>query len=728
MPRPRLRELVSIARLLGRLLRTGRPRSVSLEQRLANIPLNALPLKAPVDIHWQEHQIPSIEAESEWDLAVALGVVHAHLRLAQMEAMRRLASGRVSEVIGPAAIELDRSLRLMRFGAAVPRMLEALDDASRCWVEGFIAGVNHHITHASALPYQFQLLGVVPRPWTVEDLLLVSRLAATDVSWLIFARLLRGHERLEEADWQALWPLMQTGDMMPWPKGALEAALGMVRGSNSAAVSASRAQNGAGMIASDPHLSISLPPLWLIAGLHAPGLDVVGLMIPGLPVVALGRNTHLAWGGTSLHAASSDLVDVSDEPMTSRDEVIAVRGRAPVTVTIRETRFGPVVSDGILLRSDRKLALRWVGHRASDEMASMLGVMRARDLDAFRTALSSFAVPGQTMVAVEAGPRGRAGRVIAAHLPRRANRPMPSLICAPDEVWAFEDLVPGTTFPQTQEAIVVSANDRPPATPVPVGFFFSSPDRTRRMRALLETGARLTPEAMRALQLDVMQPGALALRDVLVPRLKPASPRQQQTVRELAQWNGSYDAGSAGALVFEVLAAGLARRLLAKEKLTLLSALWTGRAMMAQLIAGAPPPVLRAALGDAARVLWRYRTWGGSHRLGLRHPLASLPGVGRWFATADRAASGGNDTLNKTGHGPVRGRHRVTYGACARHVSDLSEPDANWFVLQGGQDGWLGSANATDQAALWHDGQAIVVPLRPEAARAWPHHMRLLPE
>ncbi len=101
---------------------------------------------------------------------------------------------------------------------------------------------------------QFQLLGVVPRPWTVEDLLLVSRLAATDVSWLIFARLLRGHERLEEADWQALWPLMQTGDMMPWPKGALEAALGMVRGSNSAAVSASRARNGAGMIASDPHL------------------------------------------------------------------------------------------------------------------------------------------------------------------------------------------------------------------------------------------------------------------------------------------------------------------------------------------------------------------------------------------------------------------------------------------------------------------------------------------
>ena len=162
---------------------------------------------------------------------------------------------------------------------------------------------------------------------------------------------------------------------------------GLVRGSNSAAVSAARSSNGAGLIASDPHLPITLPPLWLIAGLHAPGLDAVGFMIPGLPVMALGRNRTIAWGGTSLHAASSDLVDVSNETMTERQEVVQVRGGPPVTLRLRETRFGPVVSDGLLLSSTRPLALRWVGHRASDEFSAMLGVMHSANVAEFRQAL-----------------------------------------------------------------------------------------------------------------------------------------------------------------------------------------------------------------------------------------------------------------------------------------------------------------------------------------------------
>lgn len=250
------------------------------------------------------------------------------------------------------------------------------------------------------------------------------------------------------------------------------------------------------------------------------------------------------------------------------------------------------------------------------------------------------------------------------------------------------------------------------------------------MRALLETSDLPRPADMRALQLDVMQPAALALRDALLPRLHP-SVRQQDAARVLANWDGSYDRDSAGALMFEVVASGLARRLIPKNKLAVLSAIWSGRALMAQLIIGTPPAALetalKVALREAGRALRRYHRWGGVHRLELRHPLAALPGVGRWFRLDDHAAAGGNDTLNKTGHNPVRGRHSVTYGACARHMSDLADPNANWFVLLGGQDGWLGSDTATDQVALWQAGQAIPVPLQPDMARAGPHHTRLLP-
>lgn len=144
--------------------------------------------------------------------------------------------------------------------AAVPEMLAALPDATRRWAEGFVAGVNHHIAHAPRTPYEFNVLGLASELWTLRGLLLVGRFAATDVSWLVFARLLRGQAELLAAEWDALWPLIQGDDVLPWPDRGQDAALALVRGSNNAAVSAARSRGGAGLIASDPHLAITLPP------------------------------------------------------------------------------------------------------------------------------------------------------------------------------------------------------------------------------------------------------------------------------------------------------------------------------------------------------------------------------------------------------------------------------------------------------------------------------------
>ena len=722
------------AGLAARLARLVPPRPTSAVERLRALPTAGLPLRAPVAVHWDEHMVPWIEAEHDDDLAVVLGTVQAHLRLAQMEAMRRLARGQVAEVVGPLGVELDRSLRLMGFDRAVPGIRAMLPDATRRWAEGFVAGVNHHLAHADALPYELDWLGLRPEPWTLDDLLLIGRLAAADVSWMVLARLLRARAGLPASEWDALWPRMLDGDAAPLPAGlGLDAALGLglARGSNSAAVAARRSATGAAMIASDPHLGVMLPALWLLAGMRSPGVHAVGVMLPGLPVLALGRNPWIAWGGTSLHAASSELIDVSAEPMTERVEVVRVRGAAPVPLRLRETSFGPVVSDGLLLRADRPLSLRWVGHRPSDEMSAMLGVMRARGLEEFRAALSGFAVPGQTMVAAEAGPDGRVGRVVAAHLPRRDGAPA-GLVCAPGQAWGLDDVVAGAEWPTPAgDGVAISANDRPGSTPVPVGFFFSPPDRAARLRALLRGPAPVTFEAMQALQRDVVQPGALALRDALLARLPPPGPRQREAHAALAAWDGSYGAASRGALVFEAVLAHLAHRLIRPEVLAPLTTIWTGRALIGRTLAGAPPealrPALRLALRAAARALRRWRCWGGAHRLLLAHPLAAVPVLGRRFASVEFGADGGNDTLNKTGHALSSGRHRVTYGACARHVSDLSDPDRNLFALLGGQDGWLGSACAADQVGPWRAGRYVAVPLRPETARAWPHRTVLTP-
>ncbi|MBV9755537.1 MAG: penicillin acylase family protein, partial [Alphaproteobacteria bacterium] len=490
---------------------------------------------------------------------------------------------------------------------------------------------------------------------------------------------------------------------------------------------------GAAMIASDPHLPMTLPPVWLIAGMHAPGINAVGLMLPGLPFVALGRNPWIAWGGTNLHAASSELLDVSGEPFTERWETIRVRGSGARRIRLRESRLGPVVSDGALLRSATPLALRWAGHRPSDELSAMLAVARARDWEQFRAALAGFAVPGQNFL--YAGGDGRVGRVLAVHVPRRGGKPG-DLVAAPAQAAEWDELATARDHPvivDPPEGIIASANQEPGGTTIPVGFFFSPADRAARMQALLAGNARITAADLQRMQMDVMHPGALAARDRLLRALpRPDGGSPTQVYDAIADWDGNYAADSRGAAAFELLFGHVAAALGAGDRLAPLQAVWTTRHLLLRELAGLPPArldaVLAAAFARTARVLVRRRNWGALHRLRLRHPFARAPLLGRRYSFGEFPLAGGNETVFKTAVPLSRGRHYVGFGTCARHISDLADPDDNRFVLLGGQDGWLGSANFADQVALWRSGGYITVPLRVETARArFPHKTVLRP-
>ncbi len=714
-----------------RALRTPRAAPRDVAERLAALP-RRLPLGAAVTIHWDAHQIPFIEAADDDDLAVALGAVHGHLRLAQMEMLRRLSQGRVAEAIGPLGVELDRALRLFDFGRAVPAIIAGLTPETRRWAEGFVRGVNA-VAAAAPLPPEFALLGVAHEPWTLADLFTAARLAGADVNWMVAGRLLRARARMPPEAWRTLWPrLLGTAGPVPPAETAEAAVAAFARhGSNAAAVAGWRSQSGAALLAADPHLSVGLPNIWLACGLASPTTQAVGLMPAGFPIIAIGRNANIAWAGTSLHAAASDLFDAADQPIAARETVIRVRGGADRRVMLRESPLGPIVSDGRFFRSDRRLALAWIGHRPSDEMGAMLGVMRAADGAQFRAALDRFALPGQNMIYAERG--GRVGHLLAAGLPRRPAAPPADLVMPADAAAAWDAPVGTEELPHWSdppEGFVASANDRPPEGDVPVGFFFSPADRVRRMRRLLGGSARLGLAELVALQCDVTATGAPALCRALLARIgpRPGDP----VVGALAEWPGDYAAGSAGALAFEVLLAALAARLRRSGRLRGIEAVWTTRVLLAEEIAAMPDarlrPLLDAALRTTARTLRRYRIWGAMHRMRLRHHLGMVPLLGGRFTYADWASPGGNDTLNKTGHPPARRRHAVSYGASARFLADLAEPDANRVVLLGGQDGWPGSTTFLDQAAPWREGRSIPLPLRAETARAWPHHTTHAPE
>lgn len=734
----------------GCALLTPLPPETTLEKRLSDFPKGGLALKGKVTIRWDDHQIPFIEAEHDEDAAFALGLVHAHLRLGQMEIFRRISQGRVAEMGGLLAVDIDHGLRTIDYRRGARKSLAALPQQTRSWLQSFVAGINHYQEKVKTLPHEFRVLGLKREPWTVSDILTFGRLAGTDVNWLVWFNLLKLRGR---DDWPRIWArLVENGsDSTPsfGPDGRSGLLQGLLAGfsrsgSNSLAVSPSRSRTGSAIMASDPHLGIYVPGLWIIAGIKSPGYHAVGLMAPGLPIFAIGRNPWIAWGGTNMRAASSDLVDLSSEPVRSiveRRETIRVRWWFDKEVTLLESRWGPVITDAPLLRGMNlpRLALRWTGHEASDELGSMLAVSRARNFAEFRNAFRSFGVPGQNML--YADHRGNIGQIMAVRLPDRAGGRPKDLIVDPGiagPAWERRRGVMDLPFSLNPEkGFLASANNRPTETGTPIGYFFSPDDRVRRMGEIISTKGRIGIEDVKALQRDVHMESAAKLNRLLLGKLRQtglasgATGKARLVIDLLEGWDGSYYSGARAPVAFELFRSAFSA---AFYEFTYGTEDWFAFANVARIkslliedIAAASTDRIKAALSEglttAAEGIGNFANWGEMHRLSLAHPLSLLPVVGSRYRFADYPVGGSTDTLMKTAHGSVKGRHYTRYGSNARHIADLSDPDANYFALLGGQDGWINSANYLDQVPLWLEGSYVRVPLRLESVKAQFRHV-----
>lgn len=723
------------------------PRQTGVERRIAQLPVERLPLERPVNVRWNQHLVPWVEAETDGDLFFALGLVHGHLRGAQVQLLRRVSQGRLAEVAGPLAADIDHAIRVLGFGRAAPAIVAAWPPETRYLAERFLAGLNHSIAHGPRPP-EAGLLALDRAPLTLEEMLAIGRLAGSDVNWFTFFSIL---PQRQQPDFPRLWArLREAGAGNPDMADALVAILaGTSRaGSNTVAVAAERSATGGALIASDPHLGMNLPNLWVLAGMRSPSFHAVGAMVPGLPFLGLGRNPDVAWGGTNLRAASSDLFDASRLPPEAfREEETVVRQRLwfPSTRRHRVTEQGPVLTDArVVPNRGGPVALRWIGHEPTDEITALLGGARARDGAEFRRAFVNFGVSAQNMIWADRS--GRVGRLLAATLPDRAGFPEHGPLLDPTNpahTQPWRNLRDHRALPaeeRPRDGVIASSNEAPANWTndrFPVGFFFSDADRNQRLRALLTEGPRVTPERLMLIQRDTLSPKAREIARGLLARfdaLPGLGTPERAMLDRMRGWDGDYQADSAGALVFEVLLAQLLPRV--GPEGTGARGPETGwnfvtAFLLRDLDAMTPErreAVLRDAASAAAPVAARHANWGEVHRLRAAHWLVNLPVLGRRFVLGDFPAGGSRETPMKTGHAPVAGRHEVTFGSMARHVSDMSDPDANWFLLWGGQDGWLGSDAFADQVPLWREGRYIRLPLRRETVAAeFPTVTRLLP-
>ncbi len=703
------------------------PGSISLDERLERFPTEDLELFAPAQVRWNDYAVPFLIVEDERDVPYLLGLVHGHLRRAQMEILRQVARGELSQVAGPFAKDVDALLRTLDLDRAVEPMLAELPSETRAWVERYVAGLNRQGRESSKRPADARLLGLdLQREWTAADVLTIARLASVDISLGRTLGLLglRGEagfeEHLARMDDFGRAGRASFGPGEGTPLGQL---VELARsGSNCFVVGPERSRTGGALLAGDPHLGFFLPNFWCLVGYRTPERAVVGLTLPGVPAVALGRNDRIAWGGTNMAAYSTALYDVSDLPdeaFSVRTEDLGVRFWFDDELVIRETEHGPVISD-LKLFEDLNLpdlALRWRGHDASDELSAFLRASHARDWTEFRAAWSSYAVAGQNMLFADVD--GHIGQLLALEQVPAAAEAGRALIADPaDPRFRWGAGTPSNELPailDPEAGYLVSANNHPIRTEPPITAGGNSNDRFERMVERITASARLGLDELRAIQRDVHLPSALAAARALVRRA-PAE-RLADYVELVRAWDGDYDRDSLGApayrrWAFELLAVPYTERLGATIADAWKGSVGVHERLLEDLESGwLTDADVEAALERAAADHDLEQTWGEVNRLPLRHPIGSIPWLGRGYRWGEIEGDGTLGTVRKTAGPFTPEKHEAFFGAQARHLHDLSDPDANYFVLLGGQDGWIGSANLIDQVDLWESGEFIQMPL-----------------
>lgn len=735
---------------------------------------------APVEIVTDRWGVPHVYAQSRDDAFFAQGWLHAAERLWQVEFTTRVASGRLSEIVGVAGLGLDRFFRTLGLGRLARRWAANADPETRAVAGPYAAGFR---AAASGLPrpVEHQLLDLSPAvPASTAEaleasfaitLLLGFTLSANWPFEFLRAELARrlGAERARE-----LTPFVgpeaplvepSSPEIPGVPRQLIDTAFaaGARRGvgSNNWVVGGDKSSTGKPILCNDPHLLVQMPAVWMEMHLSAPGYEVAGVTLPGLPGVIIGHNSKIAWGFTNTGADNQDLyaIRLNDDateyeydgawrPLTFVDEPIVVRGEAePVVHRVRETHHGPLITSWIAAgtqptvvegRIADPLALRWILRDKPASLRSIVGINVAQTFDEFRDAARLWPTAGQNMVYADTD--GTIGYQFTGAVPIRGKgsgeAPLPGW--SSEYEWTGEigfDELPRTRNPE--RGFVATANQRMVGLDYPhyLTNDWEMGHRARRIATLLTAKERLGVEDMQRIQSDVWSGIAADLVPAMLDAADPAGEREADALKHLAAWDFALSADSVGGAVFNAWFAHTAEALF-RERLgdTLWDefyprkawttnwcyeavagvlrtpqAHWVGgdgrdnRAALRRLVSGALTSAcadLEARLGaDVGE--WR---WGRLHRVLFAHVLAAqIPPLHELLSAGPFEAAGGDDTINRGVIFPAEG---FADGAIpsTRLIFDLADFDNSRSVITSGNSGNPASPHYRDQSELWARG------------------------
>lgn len=750
-----------------------------------------------------EMGIPHIYASNPEDLLFAQGYTHAQDRFWQMDFWRHIGAGRLAELLGEPALEADLFLRTLGWERIAQAQYEASSPEEKALLEAYAEGINAYLAERSPsdLSLEYTLLELFnhsydPAPWTPVNTLTWGLVMAWDLRSNLDSEIdramLLGAEHLLPEQVAQLYP-PYPGEVHPYivpgtEPGAASAAVlhaitaitgigaqldrvaeradlvtaiaapgaGPGIGSNSWVVSGELSGTGAPILANDTHLGIQMPSIWYQASLHCEPVsetcpyDVTGYTFAGVPGVIIGHNADIAWGFTNLgpdvmdlyiEKVDGDRYQVNGEwvDMEIREEVIEVAGGDPVTLQVRSTRHGPIISDiydpledldnaGIDTQEPHAIALRWTALDTNPAITTAIfGLNTASNWDEFRTALSAFDVPAQNVVYADRD--GNIGYQTPGRIPIRAAGDGTVPVPGWTDEFEWTGYIPFDELPSSfnpDSGYIVTANnavidDRYQH------FIATDQDKGYRARRIVDLitsnpGIGLTEHGL--IQSDTL--------DLNAERLVPFLVALESPLRStLEAWDQFNDPGSAGAAAF----AATWRRIL---ELTFHDNLpedqWPGGGdrwflVVSDMLDRPDDPLwqivpfssnvdrdriltmaLEAAFEDLVAEFgddpddWR---WGELHTATFENPTMGSTGIGLIddrFNRGPYPTGGGEDMANATGWTPYEG-FQVDWIPSHRMLIDLGDLSRSLAIHSTGQSGHVDHPHYDDMIPLWLEGR-----------------------
>ncbi|MDX2063951.1 MAG: penicillin acylase family protein [Bacteroidia bacterium] len=579
------------------------------EGKLPSVPdrLALKGLRDSVSVQFDARWVPHVFATNDHDLYFTQGYLTAQLRLFQIDFQTRAAGGRLSEVLGERTLEFDKRSRRLGLLYGAENALKAIeqDTVSMRVIEAYTAGINAYLATLSPkdYPVEYKLLDFAPEPWApLRTALLLKQMALTlsyDGSDFALSQLrsVLGPEVTE-----ALYPNYQAyqdpiippdtkWDFSPVPVAPVPDSLNLAAeqsayvgggyeiprrdkgiGSNNWVIGAEKSATGYPILANDPHLTLTLPSIWLEMHLSAPGVNVYGVSLPGAPGIIIGFNQDVAWGVTNVGADVVDWYRIqftdtltyaaytyngATRPTTQRIESFQVKGVGTVYDTVLYTHHGPLVHLNERTHPQRYQAMRWTAHAGGNELRTFLGLNRARNYDDYLEALRHYDDPAQNFIFADRQKTIalRVNGKFPLKAPGQGKYVMDGTTPASEwQGWIPRDHVPSAKNPA--RGFLSSANQHSAAPDYPYYLDWDQEnwERGARINQRLAQMQRATPDSLRLLQNDNHSLMAEKVLPLLLDSLRreKLSPEHKAWADTLAAWRYTHAPWSTAATVFSL--------------------------------------------------------------------------------------------------------------------------------------------------------------------------------